>query len=98
MEPAVDLATHLHQEICGVSRHVTYRTTVTCHASRNFRTSAPRRREPAVHTATTPRPCQGVSGRLFTLIVAWASRPAGRGPICCKCRARVALEMTAAAV
>jgi len=56
------------------------------HASRNLRTRAPRRTAPAVHRTATPRPCHGVSGRLFTPIVAWTSRPADRRPICSRCR------------
>src|ERR1039457_3167375 len=42
--------------------------------------------------------CHGVSGRLCTPIVAWASRPAGRGPIWSRCRVRAGLETTAAAI
>src|ERR1017187_7051869 len=49
------------------------------HASRDFRTSAPRRRAPAVHRATTPRPCQGVSGRLVSPAVGRAAPAAGGG-------------------
>jgi DNA-binding NarL/FixJ family response regulator len=68
------------------------------HASRDFKASAPRRRAPAVQRATTPRPCHGVSGRLFTPIVAWASRPADMGPICCRCRAILASELRDATI
>ena len=49
----------------------------------------------AVQSATTPRPCQGVSGRPFTPMVAWASRRAGGRSA--RCRARGGLEMTFAA-
>jgi DNA-binding NarL/FixJ family response regulator len=39
-----------------------------------------------------------VSGRLFTPIVAWTSRPAAKGPIWSRRRARVGLETRAAAI
>jgi signal transduction histidine kinase len=61
-------AVHVHG-LCGYTWSPDHRD--QCHhASRIFRTSAPRMRAPAVQRATTPRPCHGLSARPFIPIVA----------------------------